>query len=154
MNRLFIAIDLSTCKFYREFKNSYVYVWIYYFHLISSVLMMTYYFVCALSKHESILKMCLYLWEKVRLVENGLQDIHNVCSAGVEVPKYRSSNGDDLQFTPKCVVHNKNGSPLYNTMFILFDIHILWFQNFRICCDYERTNKHCQSTHAITFGDY
>lgn len=83
--------------------------------------MMTYYFVCA-----SILNMCLYLWEKVRLVENGLQDNHNVCSAGVEVPKYRSSNGDDLQFTPKCVVHNKNGSPLYNTMFILFDIHILY----------------------------
>lgn len=36
------------------------------------------------------------------------------------------SKGDDLHFTPKCVVHNKNGSPLYNTMFILFDIHILY----------------------------
>lgn len=159
MYRLFIAIDLSICKLYREFKNGYMYVWLYYFHLISSVLMITYYFVCALSQHESILEMCSYLWEQVRLVENGLQDHHTTCVRH----ELRFRNFSHLMGTIYILLYlttititccTKNGSPLYNTMFILFDINALWFQSFHICCNYERTNKHCQSTHAITLGDY
>lgn len=83
---LFIAIDLSTCKLYREFKNDNMYVWNYYFHLLS---FNDYVLFClrTFTTKKYIGDMFIFMRESSVDKKWPPGQSHNVCSAGVEVPK-------------------------------------------------------------------